>query len=98
MSDALLQALVDKALDQPVAFQISRNGLRVIMGPATAGGYVVEVGRRGRVAEREAVDVAVQVHRLLERKGVSLAPEMLAYRGSDRSRCFVLAPREAVSA
>ncbi len=99
MSETLLQALVDKALGaMDGVFHVVQDGLQVTIGPALAGGYILEVQRRGAVGEREAVDVAVDVHRLIGRRGLALSPEMLAYRGSERSRCFVLAPVEAASA
>ena len=99
MSETLLQALVDKALGAiDGVFHIVQDGLQVTIGPALAGGYVLEVQRPGRVGEREAVDVAVEVHRLMGRRGLPLSAEMLAYRGSEHSRCFVLAPVEAASA
>ena len=99
MSDTLLLALVDRALSGSGAFQVAQDGVRATLGPSPQGGFVLEVGRTsGRLVEREAVDIAVQVHRLLERKGIVLAPEMLAYRGSDRARCFVLASPEAATA
>ncbi|MBU6430338.1 MAG: hypothetical protein KGR26_15085 [Cyanobacteria bacterium REEB65] len=99
MSSTLLQALVDQATADSRAFQVRVGGVRVVLGPNPGGGFVLEIRRSaGRVNEREAVDIAVAVHRLLERKGVPLGPEMLAYESCDRAKCFVLASPEAVSA
>lgn len=87
-----LFAFVERALAGAGTFQIGIGDLTLMLGPYSNGGFVVSVKRPvGPVGEREAVDLVVRVHRLLDRAGCPLEPEMFAYRGPERSRCFVLA-------
>jgi hypothetical protein len=99
--DEALAKLVERLLQGPgsPALRLRVGELQITVGQSPQGGYLLSVGRHdGPVGEREAVDVAVQIHRLIERAGAGIEPEMLAYRGPGRSRCFVLALRELVSA
>jgi hypothetical protein len=93
--------MVERLLEGPrtTALRLAFGDLQVSVGPAPQGGYLLEVRRpAGRVGEREAVDIAVMLHRLIDRAGASIEPEMLSYRGRDRSRCFVLGIREWATA
>lgn len=99
--DESLGKLVERLLQGPgkAALRLALGDIQVSVGPSAEGGFLLAVERPGgRVGEREAVDIAVQVHRLIDRAGAPVEAEMLAYRGPDRSRCFVLAMRERVSA
>ena len=99
--DESLGKLVERLLQGPskAALRLALGDLQVSVGPSGEGGFMLAIGRPGgRVGEREAVDIAVQIHRLIDRAGAPIEPEMLAYRGPDRSRCFVLGMRERVSA
>jgi len=98
--DESLAKLVERLLaGSAKALRLALGDLQVSVGPVQDGGYVISVQRPGgRVAEREAVDIVVQIHRLIDRAGAPVEPEMLAYRGPDRSRCFVLGMRERVPA
>lgn len=81
------------------ALRLSLGEILVTIGPSGEGGFCLEVERPGgRVGEREAVDIAIQIHRLIERAGAPVEAEMLAFRGSGRSRCFVFGMRERISA
>jgi len=99
--DEALARLVERLLQgaRGPALRLSVGQIQVTVGPAPRDGFELSVGRHdGPVGEREAVDIAVQVHRLMDRAGAPVEPEMLAYRGPGRSRCFVLAMRERATA
>ena len=99
--DESLVKLVEKLLQASGkgALSLVHGGLEVAVGPAPQGGIFLSVRRPGdRVGEREAVDIAVQIHRLIDRAGEPIEPEMLAYRGPERARCFLLGMRDRATA
>ncbi len=87
----LVELLLGSAADAKVCVEFGDLDVTAYRRRHGATGFAVTVSRRvGLVGEREAVDVAVKIHRLMEASGARVEPEMLSYRPHHRVRCFVI--------
>ncbi len=86
-----IEAMVGAFLVTPGEYSTTEGDLVVTLAATHRNTAVLSVRRlNGRVGEREAVDIAVDVHKRLATAGTQVDQEMLSYRGVDRSRCFLL--------
>lgn len=87
----LVELLLGSAADAKVCAEVADLDVTAYRRGNGATGFAVTVSRRaGLVKEREAVDVAVKVHRLMEAAGARTEAEFLSYRPHHRVRCFVI--------
>lgn len=87
----LVELVLGDLVDQKACVTIDGLDVSAYRRGHGATGYAVTVSRpAGLVQEREAVDVAVQVHRLMEQAGARIEAEFLAYRPHHRIRSFVI--------